>query len=138
MKRNFYYIILIIVALFYFLVKYNYYNIKLSNGNVTIGETTKYINVSKNSYIEYIYKIGGIKYIGTTQPSPFSEYKLIVPHGRYFVIYNSKNPAINALIQDKKTIDEFTNIDFDTVKIDKSLLKLSLRNGGCIAKEIER
>jgi len=135
-KRNRFIIIASIVILFiiFLLTKNQILLEKLSDGKVFVARTINAKKVGRDVFIEYVYYVNGIKYIGETQNDPFSKNKLIVPDGKYFVITDKDDPKTNVLIH-KMNADTFKmNIEFTDIIISKSLLKYSLSNGGGKAK----
>lgn len=123
---------LILIFSYIILRQYLMYN-KLKDGDVTVGKTLRLVSPGQHSFIEYEYYVNNIRYLGTIQPPPFSE-NIKFQNGKYIVVFNKKNPEINVLIFSKEATKLKLNITYDTIRIDKLLIKSALRDGSSKSK----
>lgn len=95
------------------LILYGIYYVTKENNQLkkypryTIASTQSVFHTGKSgSYIKYYFTVAYRQYYGDI------EYKnnIVVPNGRYYVVYSSKSPKYNRLIIDKTVPDSITNL----------------------------
>lgn len=137
-KSNKLLLYIIIIISIIFIIIFNRYKAyyKLKNGEVTVGKTLQFKFIGTSSFIKYIYIVNNKKYIGTTQPFPFEKNDLIVPNGKYFVVFNKENPEFNVIIFNREATNYKLNIVYENIEIDKSTIKDALKRGSRKAQSI--
>jgi hypothetical protein len=120
----------------FFIVRHKIVYNSLKDSNVTIGITTKSVNSSDHSYFEYIYEVGNKDYKGQSSPlSKLENIDIQIPNGKYYVLYNEKDPSINVMILDTTNINNYEyGKSYDTIQFDKKKIRSSIRNGTKRAK----
>ncbi|MFT6020840.1 MAG: hypothetical protein ACI9CQ_003646 [Saprospiraceae bacterium] len=104
----------IVLIIIFFAGVYEYVSIK-RNPRYAIGETRK-VTLSKGIKREtkYEFSVDGNRFRGTYVELSFNAKEIVVPDGKYLVLYSASNPELNQLLVDKPILD---NIDIDSVNL---------------------
>lgn len=99
--------VILIILLYFFLREY-LGNLELEKfGRYTIGTTfDKSIGSKGRWYIDYFFYYNDKRYTGFKDLKP----SVVVPNGKYYVLFSSKHPEISTILFDKPVCDSIKKV----------------------------
>jgi hypothetical protein len=99
---------------------FRYFSIS-SNASYAIASTTKsYIAKGVRKQTDYYFFVNGVKTKGSYTELVKSAKEIVVPNGKYLVVYSTSNPNVSILLIDKPITDTINIDSLNELGVDKN------------------